>query len=74
MTTTRRNQGPDRRLDGHPARGAEVLREGGASNTIARPDWRAMRAGETLLLEDGPTRARRLNRDGARGEERHEEI
>ena len=63
MTTTRRNQGPDRRLDGHPARGAEVLR-----NTIARPDWRAMRAGETLLLEDGPTRARRLNRDGARGE------
>lgn len=34
MTTTiRRNQGPDRRLDGHPARGAGVLREGEASNT-----------------------------------------
>lgn len=67
MTTTIRNQGPDRRLDGHPARGAGVLR-GEASNTIALRDWRAMRAGETLLLEDGPTRARRLNRDGARGE------
>lgn len=26
MTTTIRNQGPDRRLDGHPARGAGVLR------------------------------------------------